>query len=406
MWLSWDQIDKKSQSKNIVCWGCYEYFDKTATQINSNIDFIVDININIQGKQKYAGLDVFDPRILFAEPLNRKKFIIITSTAFLEISESLVENNYIPGEDFCVSPVLKNQSVLSKMFGLEGRLLFSSSDSLKDSEISGGGLYEIDIKSGVYKKVLSGITRGFARIDNQRLIVADAGVGLRILDNSYNEINRIKLGDDAYPHGLCVDHGSNHVYVVLTRFDQVVSYDLTEFHPGNFYNISSKSSSEGSRHYYHHANDLEIFNGSLYVSMFSLSGNTNFEWDDGGVIEYSLSTGDKVGTLISGLWRPHSIKKLVNGKLAVLNSMRGELLVGSQKVMTSLNGFVRGLDFQDGFYYIGQSTHRYFDRMKNQSGNISLDCGIFIYDEETSATRFLATPTIRDINTLKLIDLE
>ena len=137
--------------------------------------------------------------------------------------------------------------------------------------------------------------------------------------------------------------------------------------------------------------------------MFSLSGNTNYEWDDGGVIEYSLSARDVVGTLITGLWRPHSIKKLQNGKLAVLNSMRGSVLVGSQKVLTSFNGFVRGLDFQDGLYFIGQSTHRYFDRMKDQSSNISLDCGIFVYDEETSATRFLSTPTIRDINTLKLI---
>jgi hypothetical protein len=399
-WLNWVELKAKITNKKVVCWGCFEYLDKTLNYLNLKPDFIVDINKHLHGAKRYNGFDVFDPTKILNSDSKNQYFIIITSTAFLEITSILSENEFISGVDFCVTPALNNNKVISEIFNVDQDIIFSSSDAIQESPAKGGGLYTLNTRSGQYKKVVSGVTRGF-EIADKKIFVADASLGIRVLNAEYKDIDLIKLDDDAYPHGLTIDIVNKKLYVVLTRFDRIDIFDIDSYQFYGSIRMSKFSKDNNSKKYFHHINDIHYNDSSLYVSMFSISGNNNFLVDDGGVLEYSVENKTFIGQPFSGLWRPHSVK-IIDQELHILDSMRGTLRYNSIKVGTTFNGFVRGLDRDASFYYIGQSTHRYFDRLVGLSNNISVDCGIYIFDPVSHATRFLPTPTLRDINTLKV----
>ena len=100
---------------------------------------------------------------------------------------------------------------------------------------------------------------------------------------------------------------------------------------------------------------------------------------------------------------PHSIKVLDN-TLIFLDSMRGHLINNPHKVLAKFPGFIRGVEFKNGYYYVGQSTHRYFKRAVDLMDMVSVDAGIHIYEPTTKATRFIKTNNIYDINTI-LMDI-
>jgi hypothetical protein len=66
-------------------------------------------------------------------------------------------------------------------------------------------------------------------------------------------------------------------------------------------------------------------------------------------------------------------------------------------VLATFNGFIRGVDYDGEFYYVGQSQHRHITRRLGAS-NISLDTGIFMLDPVTKCTKFFPTPGLTDIN--------
>ena len=48
----------------------------------------------------------------------------------------------------------------------------------------------------------------------------------------------------------------------------------------------------------HHLNDCIAFGGSIFVSMFSLTGNWKQDVFDGGVLEIDIVSGDVVGVIV------------------------------------------------------------------------------------------------------------
>ena len=48
---------------------------------------------------------------------------------------------------------------------------------------------------------------------------------------------------------------------------------------------------------------------------------------------------------------------------------------------------VRGLDHDGRYYFIGATEHRYPEKLKGISLNISLDTGLYVFDPETSTVR-------------------
>ena len=105
---------------------------------------------------------------------------------------------------------------------------------------------------------------------------------------------------------------------------------------------------------------------------------------DGGIQEIDIKTGKIISTVVSGLYMPHSVNRY-NGHLCYLDSMRGELFNTTWKRIGHFYSFVRGLDFDGHYYYIGASEHRYPEKLAND--NISLDTGFIIFDPISKMSR-------------------
>jgi len=151
----------------------------------------------------------------------------------------------------------------------------------------------------------------------------------------------------------------------------------------------------------HHVNDLCYFEGILYCSYFSYCGGFKRGVFDGGVSAIDVNKEEAMPVpLIGGLWKPHT-PKFVDGKLVVLDSMRGRLLSGSPKPITKFSGFVRGMCKHENYWLVGQSEDMYVtDRMAMAEDAVLLNSGVYIYDDESKAAFFYVTPGIMNIHCL------
>lgn len=108
---------------------------------------------------------------------------------------------------------------------------------------------------------------------------------------------------------------------------------------------------------------------------------------------------------MSNMWMPHSIQ-FKHGEMYLLDSMRGDLYKGSNKIIGSFQGFLRGLDYDQKFYYIAQSAHRHFNRLQGLSLNIPLNCGLYIFDEESKVSIFHSLFEFENIHSVIALDDE
>jgi hypothetical protein len=106
--------------------------------------------------------------------------------------------------------------------------------------------------------------------------------------------------------------------------------------------------------------------------------------------------------VITDKWMPHSITR-VDGKLTLLNSMVGELWSGSYAKLTETNGFARGLAYDDKYFYIGMTEHRYPEKLLGIKDNISMDTGIFVFDKTTKMSKFYEMKNIESIHSLMVL---
>jgi hypothetical protein len=80
--------------------------------------------------------------------------------------------------------------------------------------------------------------------------------------------------------------------------------------------------------------------------------------------------------------------------------MRGAIYITSQNPAGVFPGFIRGIDFDGRFYFIGQSEPAYMSRLFGISNNIMMNAGIYIFDNVTKVSRFHAfmdTTNVHDI---------
>lgn len=398
-WIDFSHLFKAIKGKKVIFWGCGGWFEKTMKMYKFNVTHLVDTSKNQQGLAVHHGYDVLDPSSLKKIKNKNKFYIIIASTAFYEIFEDLNKYGFKAGVNYCVTPLLQNYKIIEDILCHKQTLILSSSDSAKNSSLKGGGIYIYDTGNCKMEKKISGITRGFDRYKDNYFVV-DALRGVRILDKKFKDIDGFKLPVQSIPHGLAIDHKKKLIYVVLCLSDKIGVFDMKSFKMVHSISMTDKTDKTGV--YHHHMNDICLNESSLYISMFSRTGSLQINYYDGAIVEYDLDAGRVVGTVVENLWQPHSVR-IINGSLCYLDSMRGRLHTTSQVVETHFHGFVRGLDYDGRYYYIGQSLHRYFDRMAGSSNNISMDCGFFMFDSSSKASKFFPAPTLRDINTLKLL---
>ena len=117
--------------------------------------------------------------------------------------------------------------------------------------------------------------------------------------------------------------------------------------------ISAKFATTGYAQ--HHINDICVHEDSIYVSMFSYTGNHRKNIYDGAVVEYDLHSGSEIGRIYDNLYMPHSIK-FFNNSFYCLDSFTGNFL--RNEILWKLSWFCPRLDFKKNFFIIGQSKNK------------------------------------------------
>jgi hypothetical protein len=305
----------------------------------------------------------------------------------MDVQRQLLESMWEEGEDFCVSPVLKDFSILDRIASHEARILFTCSDPYNDKD-KRGGLYEMELPSGEFNQIRGGHCHGlaFSHSMGALVLVNDTAGGIEIIRQwtLYPQVSLIKLPENARPHGVACEDGR--IAVCYSGLDQVarfwdeVPYPVTS--------ISNKIDFTGLPE--HHVNDCEISGERLYVSMFSYSGNWKRGIFDGVILERGMFRDVNFRPVLTGLSLPHTPKVI------------GGVLHKGMSVLATFNGFIRGVDYDGEFYYVGQSQHRHITRRLG-ANNISLDTGIFMLDPVTKCTKFFPTPGLTDINAVMVM---
>ncbi|MCL6443873.1 MAG: TIGR03032 family protein [Alicyclobacillus sp.] len=208
--------------------------------------------------------------------------------------------------------------------------------------------------------------------------------GILLLNNDFQIINRYTPLRDMDYHGIAVC--GDDVYVAETSTNSIGIYTLPDLMRRGEIRFSSEDTDV------HHVNDLCIDKDTMYVSMFSYEANwRHAPVDSGTIVEYSLRTHRVTKILYNGLKQPHSVTVFGN-ELFYCDSGRMLVKQGQRAIFQSI-GWTRGLDLIDNLVFIGQSHSRNTSITSTDKLNVSLDCGVHIFDRSTRTSTFLSLPS-------------
>lgn len=396
LWQSWDSIKLAIKGRKVYLYGRSEdWVHKAVLKLPNELNGIIDREVEYHGKE-YKGLTILPLELI--EDI-QSCYFVITAGDFGGIIESLTNKGLKPGVDFSCSPDFRDYQVLEQIKSYETKILFSSSDYNDSTRArgskKGGGLFVLETPSGKISRVATGSFRQFERSDEFIYAVEYVEKKLVKFDLSFNIVAKVDLVKPNFC-GLAVNHNEGLLYLANAGSDEILTYDLktlTELARRKFH-----TNGLGSEH---HVNDLCFYNDVLYCSYFSFCGGFKRGVFDGGVSAIDVKNPESTPTqLIGNLWKPHT-PKFIDGKLVVLDSMRGRILSGSPKPIGSFPGFVRGLIKNEKYWAIAQSEDMYItDRMSMTDEAILLNSGIYIFDEESKGTYFYPTSGIMNIHCL------
>lgn len=393
-------INKKSVGRDIVLFGSGIIAEKTARILSDKkIVAIVDNASNLWG-QKQLAVEIRSPQYLQKEGKN--SFIIICTTSFVEVAAQLDSFGMIPEDNYFVSPVMNDLRIIDELETIEKKMLFTSGSPKINNDNYGGGIYEMYVNGDKWKhkKVISGNCYGLIKYGNN-FISVDTERGIFEFDQHYNIIRQGNLPSGIRAHGVDYSEKHENFFVVGSYLDGVIILDK-EFNIIDQINVSHKRERTGKPD--HHCNDCLVVEDSLYVSMFSMTGNWKRDVFDGAILEYDIITKELVGPVIQNLWMPHNIK-FIEGSLHVLDSLPGQLKTNNAKVIGDFPAFTRGLAHDGVYYFIGQSRNRNYSKNIGVSKNVSIDAGVIIFDAHTKASRFLQLPPkISELHSIHLLD--
>jgi hypothetical protein len=393
-------INKKSNGRDIVLFGSGIIAEKTARILTGKkIVAIVDNASNLWG-QKQLEVSIISPEYLKGEGKN--SFVLICTTSFVEVAAQLDLFGMKAEYNYYVSPVMNDLRIIDELETIEKRMLFTSGSPKVDNDSFGGGIYEMNVKGDEWKhkKVISGNCYGLIKYEDN-FISVDTERGIFEFDQDYKIIRQGELPSGIRAHG--VDYSEKHekFFVVGSYLDGVIILDK-EFNILDQINVSYKRERTGKPD--HHCNDCLVVDDSLYISMFSMTGNWKRDVFDGAILEYDLVTKELVGPVIQNLWMPHNIK-FIEGSLHVLDSLPGQLKTNNAKVIGEFPAFTRGLAHDGVYYFIGQSRNRNYSKNLGVSKNVSIDAGVIIFDAHTKASRFLQLPPkLSELHSILLLD--
>lgn len=398
-YLSFTQIDKICTNKKLILFGAGLLSDKLVKRLKIKPEFIVDNSSNLW-EELQDGVRIESPEKLKSYK-SEEVFIIICSTSYSDIKNQLIAYGFIERTDFTITPLLKDILVISELENLSKEIVFTSGSPKIDNSSFGGGVYKLTLEADnwKYEKKFSGHTYGILE-KNDHLIMTDANEGILIFDKALKLLERFALPSGLRAHGI--DFSEKHdVYVIASSEQDAVIFLDSKFNVIDKVNFSYKKARLNKAE--HHCNDLHIVGDSIYVSMFSVTGNYKKEVYDGGILEIDISSREIKHTLSNNLSMPHNVK-FYDDSMHVLNSLKGELLYDNFSVKGEFPAFTRGLDYDGKYYYVGQSRNRNFSKSIGLSNNISIDAGIIIFDPKTKLSRFLQVhPKLAEIHSIHTI---
>jgi hypothetical protein len=413
IWKSWTEVKKICAGKKVVLFGrSDDWVPKTILKLEYVKEkYIVDSNPAYTGSP-LKGLTVYLPDKLHEE--NKGDFyIIITAGPYQSVVDQLVEMGFTPGVDFCCTPEIKDWGLLQEIREYEQNIIVACSDysekGKKRYSSMGGGIYVCNTLKSDLEKVIPGHFRQLTRVEDKIYVVEFVEKKIYVLSDKLEvlkilDIERPGSGEREKPNacGIAYHPGKQWIFVANAGSDTINIYDRKDFNLLHKIHFSGKFNLIGDGQ--HHINDICIAEDTLYVSYFSLSGNWKRGILDGGISEFDVNniTGGST-PVVSGLWMPHSVEYL-EGNLCYVNSMRGELYIGNQKYDGKFPGLMRGLAFDDRFYYVGQSEDMYMSRLFGVSDNIMVNAGVYLFDVSTKVSRFYSFPFIMNVHDILILD--
>ncbi len=382
---SFQAIAKNRRQRPLVLAGVSELAEKTCRCLDQPPLFFLDAKPE-HWRDQGVTADI-RPFEFLADPDCPPCYVVICAHDYLQTAERLMALGLGLETDFAVTPILNDMRLIEELEQHEARLLFLSGAAESEDPQLGGGLYELSVgASWSYRKLLSGRFHGVAQRDGHFLLTENRQ-GLLQVDADWQVTRTIPFPPRSRPHGIAVHRPSGRVYVAATYLDAIWVFDAA-LKKIDEISLSGKKTARGCAH---HCNDLCIADNSLYVSMFSLSGNWQRDIFDGGVLEISLDSHEILGPVITDLWMPHNVS-IHDGGLAALDSLRGRFLRSNAQVAGEFAGFLRGLDYDGVYFYLGQSRHRNYQKALHFSKNISFDTAIIIFDAVNKVSRSLPLP--------------
>lgn len=398
--LTTRDLNKNIKKRKIIYFGAGNIAEKTNRILNNDEQaFIVDNSSNLWGDKQF-NLEVKNPIII--KNKNKNYFIIICTTSFSEVSEQLIELGYSPNLDFAVSPILNDLRSIDYLEKIKRKLIFSSGSPKKNDNKSGGGIYLLEVNgtSWNYSKKISGNCYGLIRY-GKNFISIDTDLGVIEFDRNFKILRSKKLPKHSRGHGIHYNSFRSEFYVVCSYIDSILVLDK-KFNIKDKIKISKKINYEKTPQ--HHCNDCVSYKNSVYVTMFSKSGNWKLDSFDGAIMEIDLNQKKPVSTLNENLWMPHN-PKIINGAFYVLDSLKGDLKGNNFNTIGSFPAFTRGLAHDGDLFYIGQSRNRNFSKNIGINNNTSIDAGIIIFDEQKKISRFLQVSSkISEIHSIEVFE--
>lgn len=393
-------INRLSKDKKIILFGAGNIAEKTSRIIpTEKLYAIVDNSSNLSG-DKQLGVEVKQPTFLEKKE-GHEVLIIITTTSFSDVSKQLERMGFIPLVDFIVSPILNDLRIIAELESIETSLIFSSGAPRQTSSNYGGGIYLLTVNGDNWKheKKIDGNCYGIVKY-NSNFVTLDTDRGIVEFDKNFNILREVKMPLGSRAHGIDFSEEKQLFFVNCSYLDTIL-YLNTDFEIVDEVRISDKQKRSGSPA--HHSNDCCVWGDSLFVSMFSETGNWKLDVFDGAVLEFDIATKNLIGAVARDLWMPHNVK-VIEGGLTLLDSLKGHLLANNLQVVGDFPAFTRGLDYDGQYYYIGQSRNRNYSKNIGLSKNISIDAGIIVFDIQTKASRFLQLPPkISEIHSIVLV---
>ena len=379
---------KHLKNKKFYFFGTGDIATKTLRDIKKTIKVLgtFDNKKSLLGIITRDNLEIFNPKSI--KKIDKNKIhIIITTSSYDQIIKQLKTYKLKQGDHYTISHRLEGQNILDNIQSHKCSLSFASATFKQNKKDVGGGIYNLYLNGNKWKveKKLSGPCYCIIRVKN-KYIISMAEKGILICDLKFNILKQKRINRSIRFHGISYSKKFESYFVACTNRDKIIMFDKNlNFIKKEFF-LSNKPNPEDISYY--HCNDCFVRNNYLFVSVFSVTGKYKIDKFDGGIIKFDIRTGKKISVIKNDLLMPHNVVYL-NDQIHIIDSLRGNLMYDNFSNKATFLGFSRGIDYHNGYYFVGQSRNRQASKIKSINNNVSADTGIMIFDKKNKISRFL-----------------